>query len=102
MKSQALLTISSQDEALAKVVDQTSFSSMRQRAIAAETASEGKSPRSRMFCDGARTFFHQGTNGRWRDVLTDAELAMYEQTKAKVLTPDCARWLVWGGGPGVS
>ena len=25
--------------------------------------------------------------------LTEAELAMYEQTKAKVLTPNCAFWL---------
>lgn len=27
---------------------------------------------------------------------TEAELAMYEQTKARVLTPDCARWLELG------
>jgi hypothetical protein len=29
-------------------------------------------------------------------VLTEAELAMYEQTKARVLTPDCARWVESG------
>lgn len=65
---------------------------MRQRAIAADAVAEAPSP----FREGAKTFFHQGTNGRWRDVLNDAELAMYEQTKANVLTPDCARWVELG------
>jgi aryl sulfotransferase len=65
---------------------------MRERAIAADAASDGSSP----FRNGAKTFFHKGTNGRWRDVLTEAELAMYEQTKANVLTPDCARWVELG------
>ena len=65
---------------------------MRQRAIAADAVSDGPSG----FRDGAKTFFHKGTNGRWRDVLDEAELAMYEQTKAKTLTPDCARWVELG------
>jgi len=41
-------------------------------------------------------FFYKGTNGRWRGVLTDDELAMYERTKSEVMTPDCARWLEQG------
>jgi aryl sulfotransferase len=86
------LDIELSDEALANVVDRTSFAAMRERGIAADAASDGSSP----FRDGARTFFHKGTNGRWRDVLTEAELAMYEQTKANVLTPDCARWVELG------
>lgn len=90
------LEIEISDEALAKVADQTSFGNMRQRAIAAETASEGQLPRSRMFRDGVRRFFHKGTNGRWQGVLTEAELAMYEQVKARLLTPDCARWVELG------
>lgn len=86
------LEVELSDEALATVADRTSFDAMRQRAIAADAASDGASP----FREGAKTFFHKGTNGRWRDVLTDAELAMYEQTKTTVLTPDCARWLELG------
>jgi aryl sulfotransferase len=86
------LNIEISAEALAKVVDQTSFGAMRQRAIAAQADSD-EPP---IFRDGARTFFHKGTNGRWREVLTEAELAMYEQTRARVLTPDCARWLELG------
>ena len=38
-------------------------------------------------------FFYKGTNGRWRSVLTDAELELYHATVARELSPDCARWL---------
>lgn len=43
--------------------------------------------------DGAQTFFFKGSNGRWRDVLTDEELVMYEERAARVLTPECRAWL---------
>jgi aryl sulfotransferase len=46
--------------------------------------------------DGARTFFFKGTNGRWKEVLSAEELALYEETAARVLTPDCRRWLEQG------
>ncbi len=84
------LEIEISNEGLAQVVQDTSLEAMRQRAFAAETGE----PQS--FRDGAKTFFYQGTNGRWQNVLTEAELAMYEQTKANVLTLDCARWLELG------
>lgn len=45
---------------------------------------------------GLDTFFFKGTNGRWRKVLTPAELEMYAEAKARVLTPDCALWLEGG------
>jgi aryl sulfotransferase len=45
---------------------------------------------------GLDTFFFKGTNGRWRTVLTRAELDMYKAAKARVLTPECARWLEQG------
>ena len=41
-------------------------------------------------------FFYKGTNGRWREVLTAAELAMYEEKAAQVLTPACRAWLEQG------
>lgn len=46
--------------------------------------------------DGLDTFFFRGTNGRWRDVLTPAELALYEAAKARCLAPDCAAYLEHG------
>ena len=46
---------------------------------------------------GSRAFFHSGGGGRWRDVLTDEDLALYEAKKAQVLEPAAARWLESGG-----
>ena len=46
---------------------------------------------------GAQAFFHQGGGGRWRGVLDADDLALYEQTKARVLAPECASWLEQGG-----
>jgi len=46
--------------------------------------------------EGAKTFFFKGTNGRWKDILSAEELALYEQKAAQVLTPDCRAWLEQG------
>jgi aryl sulfotransferase len=86
------LGITISDEALAQVVDKTSLSAMRERAVAVDA--EEDEPQT--FRGGSNTFFYKGTNGRWRSVLTEAELAMYERTRDRVLTPDCARWLEQG------
>jgi aryl sulfotransferase len=51
---------------------------------------------SAMFQGGNQTFFNKGTNGRWRDVLDDADLALYQKAMEK-LPPDLARWLEDGG-----
>jgi aryl sulfotransferase len=48
--------------------------------------------------DGADTFINKGTNGRWRDVLSPAQVAAYEATAIDRLGPDCARWLATGEG----
>ena len=44
------------------------------------------------FEGGAQSFLFKGTNGRWRDVLTAAELAAYEKRVAELLPPDGAAW----------
>ena len=49
-----------------------------------------------MFAGGADAFIFKGTNGRWREVLSDEDVALYEEAKAKVLSPDCAEWLEKG------
>jgi aryl sulfotransferase len=49
-----------------------------------------------VWVNGACSFFYKGTNGRWRDVLSGEELAMYEHTAAKVQTPSCRTWLEQG------
>lgn len=46
---------------------------------------------------GADTFINKGTNGRWREVLSEQELAQYDAACDKELTPECRQWLESGG-----
>ncbi len=48
------------------------------------------------FRGGTDAFLFKGTNGRWRAVLSDEDLVLYEEAKRRVLTPDCAEWLERG------
>jgi len=45
---------------------------------------------------GAKSFINMGTNGRWRDLLTQADIDAYEALALKELGPECARWLASG------
>ena len=82
------LGIEVSDEILATIIQTTSLLAMRKRAQGVKDYL--------LFKKGPDTFFFKGTNGRWQDVLTEDELAMYETTKSKVLSPDCASWLEQG------
>ena len=46
---------------------------------------------------GVTTFIHKGVNGRWKDILSPDELALYDLACDKVLSPDCRDWLENGG-----
>jgi len=46
---------------------------------------------------GGKTFVYKGTNGRWRDALTDEEVEAYEARAVAELGPECARWLAQAG-----
>ena len=54
---------------------------------------------ARNLAGGSASFFHRGSNGRWREVLTGEDVAAYEQAVAANLDPDCARWLATGEMP---
>ena len=45
---------------------------------------------------GAKTFIHKGTNGRWRDILTEQDNANYESRAVEELGEECAAWLSTG------
>jgi aryl sulfotransferase len=48
------------------------------------------------FKGGVDAFVYKGTNGRWRGVLGEEDLALYDEARRRVLTPDCAAWLEGG------
>ena len=45
---------------------------------------------------GAKTFINQGSNERWRNVLSAQEVEAYEKRALAELGPECARWLANG------
>ena len=71
----------------AAVISAVSFDTMRQQA-------EHYVPHGgRAWKGGAETFLHKGTNGRWRDLLSADDLALYDAACARALTADCRAWL---------
>lgn len=72
------------------ILEHCSFAYMKANATATV-------PLGGAFWDGgAETFVHKGTNGRWRDALTENESAAYERKALAELGPDCAEWLKTG------
>ena len=61
-----------------------------------KTASAHSPVLDMVFQGGGNTFFNKGTNGRWRDVLTAADLQKYDDAVRANLTPECARWVATG------
>ena len=78
------------DDEIDRVVRESHIDRMRERAL------EKEDPLAAFFEAGARSFFFKGTNGRWRDVLRDDDLALYEDAKQRLLEPACAEWLERG------
>jgi aryl sulfotransferase len=78
------------------VVERCTFDAMRGRARQIGDF-------DRYFEGGAQGFLYKGTNGRWRDELTDDEVAAYGARVAELCPPDMAAWIERGrlGGAGV-
>src|SRR5439155_2544244 len=76
------------------LVEAARFQSMREEAIRQEA--ENSPPGAlRLWKEGAASFFHKGTNGRWRDVLSGDDVALYESAAA-ALDPELRAWLEGG------
>lgn len=86
----AFLDIAVDDAQAREVAAASHIDAMRKRALENGDGMQGA------FRGGAKTFFYKGTNERWRGVLTDADLELYERAKQRVLSPDCAEWLEHG------
>lgn len=48
---------------------------------------------ARLFEGGSARFLHKGTNGRWRDVVANEDLAIYDAKVKAEFTPALARWV---------
>lgn len=83
------------DEEVARIAAEVSFANIRKKA--AEADAEASPEDLHVFAGGNTAFINKGTNGRWRTVLGEDDLLLYEEAKARVLTPDCAAWLENGG-----
>ncbi|MEZ4869390.1 MAG: sulfotransferase domain-containing protein [Caldilineaceae bacterium] len=85
-----ILEIPLTDDMLPSILDAVTLEAMRER--------EGRLDEGirNSWKEGAKTFFFKGTNGRWKDVLSAEELALYDAKATQVLTPDCRAWLEQG------
>lgn len=70
-----------------RIADAVTFKNVKQKA------EELMPNAAQNWTGGAKTFINKGTNGRWRNVLTDEDLALYEAAIVRELTPDCSHWL---------
>lgn len=75
------------DEELERIVDAARFDQMKKAFKPMDEMMRSA------FKGGSDSFIFKGTNGRWRDVLEADDLALYEDAKRRVLTPDSAAWL---------
>ena len=90
----AFARIEASEERILRTVEETTFARVKERVHALPGDQD---PARVMLRGGSRSFFYKGVNGRWRDVLTEEDLALYEAAKQRVLSPDCAIWLEEGG-----
>jgi len=85
------LNIKVSEEYLKEITELSTFSSMKERAEEVVPTVGG------FFDGGAQTFIFKGTNGRWKDVMSEKQLADYDKRVNEVLTPEAAHWLEHGG-----
>lgn len=81
------LEIETSEEFLSEIAHAVSFDTMKRRADQLVPDHE------LTFDSGAQVFVNKGTIGRWRAVLDEEDLKLYEAAVARELSPDCARWL---------
>jgi aryl sulfotransferase len=85
------LDIRLDEEALPGILERISFSGMKQNFSSIMPEAD------QFFRGGQATFMNKGTNGRWRGVLTEAELEQCQAAVKREMTEDCADWLEHGG-----
>jgi len=95
----AFLGIEIPDALWPELVDAATFDKMKNEGAALLPGIE------MAFKGGHQTFLNKGTNGRWKGVLTEADIALYRERAAQELPPGLNDWLEngrKGGDPKVS
>lgn len=88
----AFLNIDINEEKWPAIIEHCSFQYMKANATKSV-------PLGGAFWEGgAQTFINKGTNGRWRDILSDEDNRRYEETARQELGEECAHWLATGEG----
>ncbi|HEX4080295.1 MAG TPA: sulfotransferase domain-containing protein [Rhizomicrobium sp.] len=84
------LDIAIDEHSWSRILGHCGFDYMKANAAAS-------APLGGAFWDGgAETFINKGSNGRWRDVLTEEDIARYEAMAVARLGAACAGWLATG------
>jgi aryl sulfotransferase len=86
----SFLGITTPDALWPQLVEAASFEAMKRDGGTLMTGAE------RHFIGGHQSFLYRGTNSRWRGVLTDADLELYERKINAQLSPSLIRWLIEG------
>jgi aryl sulfotransferase len=84
------LGISLANDLWPKVVEAAGFAAMRRAGdtLMANVAS--------IFKEGSKSFFFKGSNERWRGMVADKDLALYDAKAETMLSPACRRWVEQG------
>ncbi len=85
------LNIEIEEDHFDGILQRISFKDMKKNFVKIMPEADG------IWRGGGKTFMNKGTNGRWRDVLSKANLDQYQAVMNNELTPDCAQWLENGG-----
>jgi aryl sulfotransferase len=83
----AFLDIEINEQDWPKILEYCSFQWMKQNASKSV-------PQGGAFWDeGPKVFINKGVNGRWKDILNDADVMEYENRAKLELGVECAQWL---------
>ena len=85
----AFMEIDTSEELLEAVTHATTFSTVKANA-------EKLLPGMSTFRGGANTFINKGTNGRWKEELTEEDLSLYQPVAERSASPGCRAWLESG------
>ncbi len=84
------LGIEIQESVWPSLIEAAGFEAMKRQGAELIPAAEN------LFEDGADRFFNKGTNGRWQDVFTKADLAFYDAKVKAEFSPELAHWVEHG------